>query len=167
MADAAAAEGKLYKDEVTGEMISKSELKRREKQRKKEADKAGKASAAPPPAASAGASSSAGGAALAAATAAAEEELSPTQYFEMRSRTIQKLRETREPDPYPHKFHVSVSLTDYVEKYQDRIQPGEKIADDKVTVAGRIHNIRYSGNKLRFYDLWGEGVKVQIMATLQ
>ena len=35
------------------------------------------------------------------------------------------------------------------------------------SLAGRIHNIRSSGPKLRFYDLHGEGKKVQIMAQLQ
>lgn len=32
--------------------------------------------------------------------------------------------------------------------------------------AGRIHAIRESGSKLVFYDLRGEGVKLQVMATL-
>lgn len=36
-----------------------------------------------------------------------------------------------------------------------------------VSLAGRIHNTRQSGAKMRFYDLHGEGQKVQIMATLQ
>jgi lysyl-tRNA synthetase class 2 len=34
-----------------------------------------------------------------------------------------------------------------------------------VSLAGRIHNIRESSSKLRFYDLHGEGLKVQIMAS--
>ena len=37
----------------------------------------------------------------------------------------------------------------------------------EVTVAGRIHNKRASGQKLRFYDLHGEGVKIQVMAQAQ
>ena len=35
------------------------------------------------------------------------------------------------------------------------------------SLAGRIHNIRSQGQNLRFYDLHGEGKKVQIMAQLQ
>ena len=31
--------------------------------------------------------------------------------------------------------------------------------------SGRIHAIRNSGAKLNFYDLRGEGVKIQIMAN--
>lgn len=34
-----------------------------------------------------------------------------------------------------------------------------------VQLAGRIHNKRASGAKLRFYDLHGEGVKIQVMAS--
>jgi lysyl-tRNA synthetase, class II len=29
------------------------------------------------------------------------------QYFEIRSRNINKLRQTKNPNPYPHKFHVN------------------------------------------------------------
>lgn len=36
---------------------------------------------------------------------------------------------------------------------------------DLVSVAGRVHNIRANSSKLRFYDLHGEGVKIQIMAS--
>lgn len=45
------AVAKLFLDEVTGEKISKTELKRREKLRKKEEEKKAKEAAAPPKAA--------------------------------------------------------------------------------------------------------------------
>jgi lysyl-tRNA synthetase class 2 len=64
---------------------------------------------------------------------------------------------------------VSSTITNYIEQYgvEGKIQPGEKLGGTTVSLAGRIHNIRASGQKLRFYDLHGEGRKVQIMATLQ
>ena len=34
-----------------------------------------------------------------------------------------------------------------------------------VSVAGRVHSIRESGAKLIFYDMRGEGTKIQVMAT--
>lgn len=37
----------------------------------------------------------------------------------------------------------------------------------ELRVAGRIHGQRASGNRLRFYDLHAEGVKIQIMAQAQ
>jgi lysyl-tRNA synthetase class 2 len=91
------------------------------------------------------------------------------QYFELRSRTIQKLRETQSPNPYPHKFDVSISITSYIDQYgvEGKIAPGQKLHSRTESLAGRIHNIRASGQKLRFYDLHGEGKKVQIMATMQ
>ena len=48
--EAAAAVANLHLDEVTGEKISKTELKRRQKAREKEAVKAKKASSQPAPA---------------------------------------------------------------------------------------------------------------------
>lgn len=91
------------------------------------------------------------------------------QYFELRSRQIQKLRETLNPNPYPHKFDVTSSVTNYIETFgaEGKVPPGQKLEGVAVSLAGRIHNIRASGQKLRFYDLHGEGKKVQIMATLQ
>ena len=91
------------------------------------------------------------------------------QYFELRSRHIQKMKETQNPNPYPHKFHVSTAITSYIEKYgpEGKIKAGEKLDGVTESLAGRIHNIRLSGQNLRFYDLHGEGQKVQIMASKQ
>ncbi|KAK9719113.1 lysyl-tRNA synthetase [Basidiobolus ranarum] len=155
MTDAAPAE-KLYLDEVTGEQVSKSELKRRSKQRERDAKKAAaakekSAKQAEAPKKQANAED-------------AEEELNPNQYFEIRSKLINKLR-TEGPTPYPHKFHVAMTLPEFIQKFKD-LQPGDHM-DEVVTVAGRIHNKRASGAKLRFYDLHGEGVKIQVMAQAQ
>lgn len=70
----------LHLDEVTGEKVSKSELKKRQKQRQKEAEKAAKAAAAPPKPAAAKKSNA----------EADEKALDPRQYFEIRSRAINK-----------------------------------------------------------------------------
>ena len=87
----------------------------------------------------------------------------------MRSRQILELKQNQSPNPYPHKFHVSISLRSYVENYgvDGKIAPGAKLEGVTESLAGRIHNIRASGAKLKFYDLHGEGTKVQIMATEQ
>ncbi|KAG5351172.1 hypothetical protein C0989_007630 [Termitomyces sp. Mn162] len=148
-----------HKDPVTGELISKQELKRREKQRAKEAHKAAKA---PAPEAKHKAEAKPSG--------TNEEELNPNQYFELRSRQILHLKQTQSPNPYPHKFHVTCSIQSYIETYgaEGYILPGTKLDTGvKESLAGRIHNIRTSGAKLKFYDLHGEGFKVQIMATQQ
>ena len=87
----------------------------------------------------------------------------------MRVRQVQKLRETKNPEPYPHKFHVTRSITSYVDVYgpEGKIPKGTKLDGITESLSGRIHNIRASGSKLVFYDLHAEGKKVQIMATKQ
>lgn len=149
-----------HKDPVTGELISKQELKRREKQRAKDASKAAKAQAAPASAAKPKAEKSA---------AAEEEQLNPNQYYEMRSRAIMKLKETQNPNPYPHKFHVSRSMTAYIAVYgkEGEIEPGNKSEGKEESIVGRIFSMRASSSKLRFYDIHSEGKKVQIMANAQ
>ena len=37
--------------------------------------------------------------------------------------------------PYPHKFHVSIALTDFIEKYKD-VEDGRWV-DSVVSVAGK------------------------------
>ena len=68
------------------------------------------------------------------------------------------------PNPYPHKFVVTSSLTDFIERYQG-LEPGEHPSGEEWSLAGRIHAKRESSAKLIFYDLRGEGVKLQVMAN--
>ncbi|PSS18530.1 hypothetical protein M430DRAFT_50536 [Amorphotheca resinae ATCC 22711] len=147
---------KTYLDEVTGEQVSKSELKKRQKARQKEEEKQKKAAAAPPKPIAVKKSNA----------EADEKELNPNQYFEIRSRTINKLRQTKNPNPYPHKFHVNYDLRNFVKDY-DSLKSGESRKDVEIRVGGRIYNKRASGNKLVFYDIRTEGVKVQVMCQLQ
>ncbi|KAB1252145.1 Lysine--tRNA ligase [Camelus dromedarius] len=67
-------------------------------------------------------------------------------------------------DPYPHKFHTDISLTHFIQEYS-HLQPGDRLTDSTLKVAGRIHAKRASGGKLIFYDLREEGVKLQVMAN--
>uniref|UniRef100_A0A8C8ZLA8 Lysine--tRNA ligase n=1 Tax=Prolemur simus TaxID=1328070 RepID=A0A8C8ZLA8_PROSS len=92
-----------------------------------------------------------------------EESLDPNQYYKIRSQAIHQLKVNGE-DPYPHKFHVDISLTDFIQEYS-HLQPGDHLTDITLKVAGRIHAKRASGGKLIFYDLRGEGVKLQVMAN--
>jgi lysyl-tRNA synthetase class 2 len=64
---------------------------------------------------------------------------------------------------FPHKFHVSISLTDFVEKYS--FLTNEQVNEDTISVAGRVYSKRAMGQKLRFYDLRGESQKIQVMAN--
>ncbi|CAG8565280.1 17843_t:CDS:2, partial [Racocetra fulgida] len=60
-------------------------------------------------------------------------------------------RETENINPYPHKFHVDLSIPAFIKKY-NIIEPAQQLNQEIITVAGRIHNKRELG-KLIFYDL--------------
>ena len=129
-----------------------SELKRRLKARQKAESKAEKQAAAPAQPAKADGEE------------VAEPE-DPRLYFENRSKLIQKLRESKDPEPYPHKFQVDISLSNFIDKYST-LEDGARL-DEVIHVSGRLHNIRASSKNLIFYDLHAEGVKIQIMAAAQ
>ncbi|KAK5646431.1 hypothetical protein RI129_004895 [Pyrocoelia pectoralis] len=137
--------------DTSTEKISKNELKRRLKAEQKAKEKAEKIAQTPVQ--------------VTVVKKEPEEEVSPNEYFKIRTQAVAKLKELgNDQQPYPHKFHVSTSLENYIAKYSS-LKDGETIESDSVSVAGRIHAIRESGAKLIFYDLRGEGTKLQIMAT--
>ncbi|XP_045511173.1 lysine--tRNA ligase isoform X1 [Colias croceus] len=95
----------------------------------------------------------------------AEEEISPNEYYKLRSAAVAALKNaSKEDHPYPHKFTVTISLEEFIEKYNN-LNSGDVLENVTLSVAGRIHSIRESGAKLIFYDLRGEGVKIQVMAN--
>lgn len=93
-----------------------------------------------------------------------EAEISPNEYFKLRSAAVTELKRNPNTHPYPHKFHVSSSLEDFIGKY-DHLKDGVTLDNEVLSVAGRVHAIRESGAKLIFYDVRGEGVKIQVMAN--
>jgi len=138
------------------EKLSKNELKRRQKAEKKAAEKAAKEEAAPKEQKKEEAAKEA---------KIADEDIDPNEYFRLRSQAVATLKESGD-SPYPHKFKVDISLEDFISKYND-IKAGEHLSDQVLSVAGRIHAKRESSQKLLFYDVRGEGVKIQIMANLK
>lgn len=147
------------KDE-TGEPLSKTEFKKRQKANKVAAEKAEKAAKRAAEAGAAPAKSKDDAPAL--IDDSKDEELDPTMYFENRVKYINAKKE-KGINPYPHKFDVSMSMPEYVAKYSS-LEAGEQLSDVTVSIAGRIYSKRASGAKLLFYDLKAEAAKVQIMA---
>lgn len=70
-------------------------------------------------------------------------------------------------NPFPHKFHRTMTVAEFVAKYESAIPDGEYLEGETVALTGRIYTKRASGAKLVFYDLQAEGCKVQIMAQAQ
>ena len=58
---------------------------------------------------------------------------SAQQYFKIRTQAIQALKGTSE-DPYPHKYQVDLSLSEFLEKY-NHLEPGDQL-NDVLSVAG-------------------------------
>lgn len=86
----------------------------------------------------------------------------------MRSLKIQRLRESRAPNPYPHKFEGrNIELRDFVTKYA-HLKTGEHLKDVEIRAAGRIWRRRNYGTSLKFIDLQATGAeKVQVMCQAQ
>lgn len=139
-------------DPIDGEKLSKNEIKRRAKAAQRAAEKEAKerAKAADTPQ-------------TAKKSVIDEESLDPSQYFKMRCNKIMDMRR-KGVEPYPHKFHVELSLSDYIEKFSG-VADGTVDVKTTVSIAGRIHAKRESGPKLIFYDVRAEGKKIQIMAN--
>lgn len=93
-----------------------------------------------------------------------EENISPNEYIKLRTQAVNHLKDIDE-NPYPHKFHVSISLGNFIEKFSNILKDGEVLENEVHSVAGRVFSIRESGAKLIFYDLRGEGLKIQVMAN--
>ncbi len=91
-----------------------------------------------------------------------DEELDPTQYFENRMKAVQSM-ESSGVTAYPHKFQTTHRLPDYVEQFKS-LGEGEHKEDVAVSIAGRVMSKRVQG-KLVFYDLHGDGSKVQLMCS--
>jgi lysyl-tRNA synthetase class 2 len=134
-----------------GEKLSKNELKRREKQAKKDAEKKEKAQNAPVVAKKAGNNNNED-----------DEELNPAQYKENRGKALEELK-SQGVNTWPHKFHVSISVPDFITKY-NHLEKDQQV-DEHVTVAGRIYDKRASGSKLFFYSIRGDDKRVQILAN--
>jgi lysyl-tRNA synthetase class 2 len=199
----------LRPDPVTGEMISKSELKRREKQRAKDAAKAEKKAAAPAPAAGEKKEKDAKNEEeeMDAGVGAFERValLKGVTYNDnirfisvlcmlailcrpkQEDPGLTRVQDTR-PVPSQVPCHPVCSQL-YRGVWKGRCGQGRRSSvipcsesslvfagcsvllithySLQVSLAGRLGNMRSSGNKLHFYDLHSEGTKVQILAQIQ
>lgn len=98
-------------DAVTGEeKISKNELKRRLKAEKAKADKAlkekARADKQPAEAKERGTGN----------TEVDQDSCDPGEYFNNRKNFVNQVKKSGD-NPYPHKFQVTTSLVDFIEKY--------------------------------------------------
>ena len=90
------------------------------------------------------------------------DALDPTAYFENRCQLLQQARSTHGVNPYPRKFCVDLSIPDYIVKYSHLMN--DQRLDEVCQVAGRIMRKASSGGNLYFYNLHGQGTKIQILS---
>ncbi|CAH8562171.1 unnamed protein product [Schistosoma turkestanicum] len=94
-----------------------------------------------------------------------EDSIDATSYHEMRKNAISELKKIQK-NPYPHKFHSSISLAEFIQKYSS-LSPGEHLDDISVSLTGRVHAKRSAGSKLIFYDIRSEDCRLQVMANIR
>ena len=98
-------------------------------------------------------------------TAGDDEDLDPSQFKANREAMVKQIA-SEGGNPYPHKFPVDYRIPDYCDEFMPKTKEGEKLEDTVVNIAGRIVSVRGQG-KLFFYDLNGDGAKVQVMSDLK
>lgn len=92
-----------------------------------------------------------------------EGEMDPHLYYENRSKIILEQKKNG-LNPYPHKFQQTITIPEFIEKYKS-LQDGEHLNDVSLQITGRIMRVSSSGQKLRFFDLVGDGEKIQVLAN--
>ena len=99
-------------------------------------------------------------------TAKPEEEiLDPVLYFESRSKVVSHLKQDKKTHPYPHKFHVDLTIEQFRKEFDAKCVEKNAFLEQTVSVAGRVISMRAMGSNLIFYDLQGDGQKLQIMVN--
>jgi len=99
------------------------------------------------------------------ASLVSDEDMDPTAYKANREAMVKTI-ETEGGTAYPHKFHVDYRLPDYNDEFMSKTTEGEKLEDTVVSIAGRVVSVRVMG-KLYFYDIRGDGAKVQMMSDVR
>ncbi|XP_009611651.1 lysine--tRNA ligase, cytoplasmic-like [Nicotiana tomentosiformis] len=93
-----------------------------------------------------------------------DEGMDPKQYYENMLKVV-AAEKANGRNPYPHKFHLTLYVPEYVKKYGVLGTP-QFIGDQLEALAGRILNKRASSAMLFCYDLQGEGANVLVMAHM-
>ena len=91
-----------------------------------------------------------------------DEEIDPTKYYDNRLTWVNGLK-AGGANPYPHKFETTMQLPQYHATYNG-VEPGG-FAEATERIAGRIMSKRAGGKGLVFYDIHGDGMKLQVFCS--
>jgi lysyl-tRNA synthetase class II len=79
-----------------------------------------------------------------------EELIDPNEYHKLRLTQIMHMKSTEGAGAvYPHKFNVSISMTEFQEKYS--YLTSEQVNDDMVSIAGNLLILTFFYKKILFY----------------
>lgn len=93
-----------------------------------------------------------------------DDELDPNKYREMRLNKVAAFRKNDINICYPHKFLRDMTIPEFITKYSG-LMKNQVDKDTIVSIAGRITRKQNTGSKLIFYDIHGDGCKIQIMSN--
>jgi lysyl-tRNA synthetase class 2 len=72
---------------------------------------------------------------------------------------------TYQDGAYPHKFQTSHMIKEFIAEFTS-LEDGSQVNTLSIAIAGRLTAKRIQG-KLLFYDIVGDGMKVQIMSDIK
>lgn len=163
--------GKGVIDPVTGETVSKNEFKKRKKMRQREeakrikAEKKRKEEEEKKQKAEEETKEETKDDPTANLTIGDDDDVDPSKYLQNRKDWLDSRRADGDK-PYPHKFHRTHRIDEFISEYDSKCEEtGAFLEDELVKVTGRVMAIRGAGKSLVFYDLHGDGQKVQILAN--
>lgn len=94
-----------------------------------------------------------------------EDNFNPAEYFANRTATLAAAAENNLV-LYPWKFTVTTTLPEFIMNYTS-LGSQEQRPNDIMTVAGRILRKAQAGQNLFFYNIHGDGVKIQVLSNRQ
>src|SRR5579885_1156688 len=94
-----------------------------------------------------------------------QEVVSPAEYNSWRTARLAQRQKDTGIKTYPHKFETTCSVAEFHSAYNS-LRNDEKNESVTVSLAGRIMRINEAGAKLLFYDLIGEGEKIQVYVNV-
>lgn len=77
---------------------------------------------------------------------------------------ITELKKNPETNPYPHKFHVAQTVSQFIKHYSPLCVKGEWL-EQETSIAGRVFKIRKQGKNLVFIDIQQEAETLQVMCN--
>jgi lysyl-tRNA synthetase class 2 len=77
---------------------------------------------------------------------------------------VAELKKNPDTHPYPHKFHVTLTVNEFIKKYDPICLKGQFL-EEETSIAGRVTNIRRQGKNLVFIDIKQEGTRLQVMCN--